>query len=368
MEIIMRYKDLYVLNNSLDEPFKITFYKEGEKTKKTLLATKFHPYNHGVESYFKVDLDKYDRLIIKQGKLSSLPIYLNEFTPDLMFNYTPSKEYLNVKFYLHGKRKTGKIETLSFRSKALNFRKYYLRAYVYTLTYDKSKPYSLILGYDGQNLFSKNGVGKYTKGDPYGSWQLDVVLNKVQEKTKKNYIVVSVDNATYYREKELMVEPTFGKINPRYADNPVHHHGRLTSFNKFIFEELFEEVYKKYQIDFNDVGVLGSSMGGIASFYTSLVHSDFFKYAISLSPALGFFNQEAYEKIYKDNLPKMYIGGGNRDELEKYLSSYNNAYVPYLEKHFGKDKYRYQFIEEYNHNEIAWRYFLVDALDFIYNK
>jgi predicted alpha/beta superfamily hydrolase len=128
------------------------------------------------------------------------------------------------------------------------------------------------------------------------------------------------------------------------------------------------DVKNKYEIDFNDVGIIGSSMGGIASFYTSLVHNDFFKYAIPLSPALLFFEPKDYEKIYKLPLPKMYIGGGGRDELEKYLMGYMDEYIPYLAKHYLKDNYRYQVVKPYNHNEIAWRYFLVDAFAFLLNK
>lgn len=365
----MAYKELFILNKYRGASYQVTFYKEGTKVKKTLKPSKPHLYNGGEESLFKVDLDKYDRVIINVDGFKSLPIYLNEFTPDLYF-IKPKKdeEYLNVLYYLHKVKKTGKIETLSYRSKKLSFRKYYLKAYVYSLTEDKNKPYSLIIGYDGQNLFSKNGVGKYAKGDPYGSWQLDLVLNKVQKITHKNYLVVSVDNATYYREKELMVEPSFGKINKEVADNSIHYHGRLTSLNDFILNDILEDVKKKYKIDFDDVGIIGSSMGGIASFYTALVHNDLFKYAIPLSPALLFFDPKDYEKIYKEPLPKMYIGGGYRDELEQNLMDYVNKYIPHLDKHYSKENYRYQFVKPYNHNEIAWRYFLTDAFTYLLKK
>ena len=44
--------------------------------------------------------------------------------------------------------------------------------------YDGSEPYDLLYFFDAQNLFG--GAGEYTQnGDPYGSWQLDIVINEL---------------------------------------------------------------------------------------------------------------------------------------------------------------------------------------------
>ena len=60
----MSYKELFILNKFRGASYQVTFYKEGTKVKKTLKPSKPHLYNGGEESLFKVDLDKYDRVII----------------------------------------------------------------------------------------------------------------------------------------------------------------------------------------------------------------------------------------------------------------------------------------------------------------
>ena len=71
-------------------------------------------------------------------------------------------------------------------------------------SYDGVTPHDILYFFDAQNLFSE--VGHYTdNGDPYGSWQLDIVLAEIKHQYGKNIIVVGIDNADMYRSQMLVV-------------------------------------------------------------------------------------------------------------------------------------------------------------------
>ena len=70
--------------------------------------------------------------------------------------------------------------------------------------YNHSKKYGVIIMFDSQNIYDINKVGKYTeKNDPYNGWQVETSLASLRELTNKEYIVVGIEDADYYREIEL---------------------------------------------------------------------------------------------------------------------------------------------------------------------
>jgi hypothetical protein len=81
-------------------------------------------------------------------------------------------------------------------------------------SYDGVTPHDVLYFFDAQNLFC--GAGHYTdNGDPYGSWQVDVVLSEIYRQYGKNIIVVGIDNADEYRSNELFMNPKdFGALAP----------------------------------------------------------------------------------------------------------------------------------------------------------
>ena len=81
-------------------------------------------------------------------------------------------------------------------------------------SYDGTTPHDILYFFDAQNLFAN--AGHYTdNGDPYGSWQLDLVITALHRQFGHNIIVVGIDNADMYRSQELFMNPPdFGELSP----------------------------------------------------------------------------------------------------------------------------------------------------------
>ena len=238
-------------------------------------------------------------------------------------------------------------------------------------TYDGVTPHDILYFFDAQNLFCM--AGDYTeKGDPYGSWQLDLVLAELYRQYGKKIIVVGIDNADAYRSNELFMNPDrFGEISD-FAKTPDDEFskGYLESLSSFMVTTLHSFIKEKYCVKEDNIGLGGSSMGGIASFFCGLYEMGFYKYILSYSPAFALYKKAAFEKWFElidfkrhpDLLPKIHIYCGGGDELEEHLLSCATEMKATLVG-YGYDEGR--IFETYDpekpHNEESWRLVLPES-------
>ena len=126
----------------------------------------------------------------------------------------------------------------------------------------------------------------------------------------------------------------------------------------------------KYKItDF--VGIGGSSAGGATSQYVGLKHHNYFKFILSLSPAMAIWDDETMEKFYEEinlknnkNLPYYFYNMGNRKGLEEYLNKLNSNTLELLKKYGYTEDRIISYVEpKGEHNEIMWRYATAYALE-----
>ncbi len=243
-------------------------------------------------------------------------------------------------------------------------------------TYSGDEPYQVLYFFDAQNLFAQ--AGKYTdKNDPYGGWQLDLSLTAVSQQQGKNIIVVGIENADEYRELELFMEPKrFGKLSPlaTMIEEEVFKEGYLDEFSAFIKETLHPAMMEKYNLDEQNIGIGGSSMGGIASFYCAIKELGFYKYVLSYSPAFGLYEMEAFEDFFdkvdfashSDKLPKIHIYCGGADLLESQLLGAAKAMKETMVKlGYDNEKIFETFDPSKAHNEEAWREILRESFSFL---
>lgn len=227
--------------------------------------------------------------------------------------------------------------------------------------------------FDAQNLFCN--AGYYTdNGDPYGSWQLDILLNEIYAQLGRRIIAVGIDNADRYRDQELFIEREgFGELTELAYSEPVedYSHGYIDGLSEFIRSTLHPYIKSRYNIDDGDIGIGGSSMGGIASFYCGMRELGFYRYILSYSPAFALYPEEAYERYFKsirlserrDDQPyiNIYCGGG--DLLERSLLPAARAMKDLLVRN-GYDESRISeiYAPSKPHNERSWRSVLPHSL------
>ena len=234
-------------------------------------------------------------------------------------------------------------------------------------TYDGVIPHDILYFFDAQNLFG--AAGDYTKnGDPYGSWQLDTVLSAAD----KNIIVVGIDNADEYREKELFMDPaSFGSRSEALADEN-YSEGYLDDLSAFIRNTLHPYIKEKYCVSESNIGIGGSSMGGIASFYCGLHEMGFYKYVLSYSPAFALYEMSAFDTWFKkidfhnNTLPKVHIYCGEGDPLEKLLLGASKEMKQVMVANGYPDEKIFEtFDTEKPHNEESWRLILPQSFTYL---
>jgi predicted alpha/beta superfamily hydrolase len=241
-------------------------------------------------------------------------------------------------------------------------------------SYDGVTPHNILYFFDAQNLFGE--AGKYTEnGDPYGSWQLDVVLTEIHRQFGKKIIVVGIDNADKYRDQELFMDPAkFGILAPLASALPDEDYskGYLDDLDDFIKQTLHPFIKQKYSVLDENIGIGGASMGGIAAFYCGLREIGFYKYVLSYSPAYGLYEMSAFENWFatknfsdnKDILPKIHIYCGEGDPLERLLIGSSKEMKGILVRYGYPDEKVFEtYDEEKPHNEESWRLILPQSFE-----
>ena len=243
-------------------------------------------------------------------------------------------------------------------------------------SYDGVTPHDILYFFDAQNLFCM--AGEYTEnGDPYGSWQLDLVVSQLHSQYGKNIIVVGIDNADMYRSHELFMNPErFGRLSPLATAIPDDNFskGYLESLSSFMVTTLHSFIKEKYCVKDDNIGIGGSSMGGIASFFCGLYEMGFYKYLLSYSPAYGLYEMSAFEnwfkiidlKKYTDKLPKIHIYCGGGDPLEQMLLPSAMAMKTTLVSYgYPSDRIFERYDSDKPHNEESWRLILPESFSLL---
>lgn len=146
------------------------------------------------------------------------------------------------------------------------------KIYVYLpLNYETSnKKYPVIYMHDAQNLFD-------TKTSYAGEWKIDETLDSL----KANVIVIGIEHGFEKRMDELTPYK-----NEKYGG------GKADLYLDFIVSELKPYVDKNYRTKSNkrNTAIMGSSLGGLVSFYAGLKHPKVFGKVGCFSPSFWFSN------------------------------------------------------------------------------
>ena len=158
---------------------------------------------------------------------------------------------------------------------------------------DITRRYPVLYAHDGQNLFDR--ATSFS-----GEWGMDESLDKVS----KDLIVIGVDNGGSERINELTPF-----ANPEYGG------GQADEYLAFIVEKLRPYINSRFRTrpERENTGILGSSLGGLCSFYAALKYEDIFGLVGVFSPSF-WFSDEIYtyasKHIFQSSPPRLYFLGG----------------------------------------------------------
>ncbi|MDO9137166.1 MAG: alpha/beta hydrolase-fold protein [Lutibacter sp.] len=219
--------------------------------------------------------------------------------------------------------------------------------------YDKSsKKYPVIYMHDAQNLF--DNASSYA-----GEWEVDETLNKLYEKTGKGFIVVGIENGG----EERINEYTPWK-NEKYGG------GKGGIYVDFIAKTLKPYIDANYRTKKQQkhTGLIGSSLGGLISYYGGLEYPKTFGKIGALSTSFWFsekvvnFTQE--KGNLKDTKLFLLVGGKEGDDTDKDTQNMEKLL---LETGFKSKNLKTKINPEGQHNEAFWRSEFLEVISWLYH-
>jgi len=205
-----------------------------------------------------------------------------------------------------------------------------------------TKKYPVIYMHDAQNLFD-------AKTSFVGEWNVDESLDSLNAQV----IVIGIEHGNDKRLDELTPYK-----NAKYGG------GNADAYLDFIVNTLKPEVDKKYRTKTNakNTAIMGSSLGGLVSYYAALKYPEVFGKAGVFSPSF-WFSDEIYkltENTKKIKTKIYFLCGDNEDaemvpdmkKMEKLLDE-KRCYCLHLTKEV--------IVKGGQHNEKLWREYFVNA-------
>lgn len=207
--------------------------------------------------------------------------------------------------------------------------------------YDRStKNYPVLYMHDGQNLFDDSA-------SYISEWAVDESLDDLFDKTGEGYIVVGIENAGEQRINEYTPWS-----NEKYGG------GHGVQYMQFIVDHLKPYIDNRFRTkkDAANTALIGSSLGGLISFYGGLQYPNIFGKIGAFSTSFWFsekVNGFIKEKVKKAEIKIYLIVGGQ--EGYNMDSSNQEAYELILEHGFSKDNIFFKIDPEGKHNEAYWK-------------
>lgn len=214
-----------------------------------------------------------------------------------------------------------------------------------------TEKYPVIYMHDGQNLF--DDATSFV-----GEWKVDEILNELHQKTGKGFIVVGIEN----NGKERLNEYSPFK-NEKYGG------GNAEAYVTMIVDELKPFIDNNYRTktDAEHTAIIGSSMGGLVSFYAGLEHPNVFGKVGALSTSFWFSEDIfsfAEERANQPNTKIYFLIGGQEGDtmvpdtqkMEKLL----------FDKGFPEENIKTKIVEEGKHTESFWSNEFLEVITFLY--
>jgi predicted alpha/beta superfamily hydrolase len=219
--------------------------------------------------------------------------------------------------------------------------------------YDKSsKNYPVIYMHDAQNLF--DAATSYA-----GEWEVDETLNKLYEKIGKGFIVVGIENGG----EERLNEYTPWK-NEKYGG------GKGAIYIDFIVNTLKPYIDDHYRTKKQQkhTGLIGSSLGGLISYYGGLEYPKTFGKIGALSTSFWFSEKVVDFTLEKGNLKNvklfLLVGGKEGDDTDKDTQKMEKLL---LKTGFKPKNLKTKINPAGKHNEAFWRSEFLEVVSWLYH-
>ena len=216
--------------------------------------------------------------------------------------------------------------------------------------YSKSnKKYPVIYMHDGQNIFDS-----YTSFA--GEWKVDETVDELIKNGSKKAIIVAIDNGSENRLNEYTPFP-----NKEYGG------GDGSKYMDFVVNTLKPYIDNNFKTlsDRDNTSIMGSSLGGLISFYGIMKYKSIFSKAVIMSPSFWYSNKIYFIPSNSSKYPieLFFIAG---DKESKTMLPNIEKMVEKLDKmKYPSESYKVKIIRDGKHNEKLWGGQFADAYKWI---
>ena len=215
-----------------------------------------------------------------------------------------------------------------------------------------SERFSVIYMHDAQNLFDD-------RTSFVGEWGIDETLNELYKKKGKSFIVVGVENGG-----EKRIEEYTPWKHEKYGG------GKGAVYIDFLAKKLKPFIDKNYRTKpaAKNTAIIGSSLGGLISFYGGLKLPEVFGKVGALSTSFWFSEKVidfAKEKGNQKNI-KLYLLAGGK-EGDTMVPDTENMAKLLVETGFPKENIKTSIVAEGKHTESFWKSEFLAVITFLYN-
>ena len=196
--------------------------------------------------------------------------------------------------------------------------------------------YPVLYMHDAQNLF--DAATSYS-----GEWRVDEVLDSLKT---PQVIVVGIEHGNDKRIEELTPYP-----NEKYGG------GKADAYVNFLMITLKPHIDATYRTlpDAENTAIMGSSLGGLTSFYAAIKYPETFKKIGVFSPSF-WYSDDLFELVKKSRLDmgqKFYFMAGTAED-EEMVADLKKMLSLLEQKGLPQENIKIKIIEGAQHNEASW--------------
>lgn len=263
----------------------------------------------------------------------------------------------------------GKLYTMEVELPILYSKKRIIRVYL-PEDFDEFKKYPVLFMADGQNI-----VDKYTSA--FGAWSIDVHEHNLIKEGYPSFIVVGIDSPKDHVHRALEYSFPFLPIENKYTGEFNKEGLEFEShlLYRYIALELLPFIRKYFPIsdDRKDIGLGGSSMGGVFALSMITSYPKLFGCALIFSPGNFLYSPDKL-KMYLDqsvsklNDHRLFFYSGNVGFESNFLERTINAYNYYKSNGLKEKNLMLLTDLKAEHNEASWSKHFEEAIRFWFNK
>ncbi|MFM8843659.1 MAG: alpha/beta hydrolase-fold protein [Actinomycetota bacterium] len=229
----------------------------------------------------------------------------------------------------------------------------------------------VLIAHDGQNIFDrKTATFIYT-------WRLaQTAIRVARECGKRPPLIIGVFHSSsksdpHGRAKDLCPEDPFREgVQPASAPllsvNELHGNSYLENIFNKIAPEIASRTHSTYLPA--NTAMIGSSMGGLATLYAAIKHSDKFRASLALSTHWPLAENALVDwmvpKLPQDNGFKVWMSRGTKGLDALYKPFQDRADQLMNDLHWNASHFKSKVFHRTSHNERSWASYVDEPLRF----